>query len=139
MIAHAAGSNDQSGEPNSSSTYLAQDLLCPETQTLSTVHALCMPRCEVRLDLLLQTNRLLFWKTAFWGPLLPWPNLPTLPRTYHAKIAPALLTQTLSTVHGLFFPRWKIRLDLLLQTHRLRFWPSGAFHYRCHMFRFCSY
>ena len=27
--ANAAGSNDQCGEPISSSTYLAQDLLCP--------------------------------------------------------------------------------------------------------------
>jgi hypothetical protein len=28
LIAHAAGSNDQRGEPISPSTYLAQDLLC---------------------------------------------------------------------------------------------------------------
>ena len=29
VIAHAAGSNDQCGEPISPSTYLAQELLCP--------------------------------------------------------------------------------------------------------------
>jgi hypothetical protein len=89
------------------------------TQTLSTVHDLFIPRCEICLDLLLQTHRLWFWRTAFWGLSLLWPHLPTLPRTYLAKISTALLTCTLSTVHDLFIPRWEIRLDLLLQTHRL--------------------
>lgn len=48
------------------------------TQALSTVSDLCFPRCEVRLDLLLQTHRLWFWRTALWGLPLPGPHLQTL-------------------------------------------------------------
>jgi hypothetical protein len=92
------------------------------TQTLSTVHDLFIPRCEICLDLLLQTHRLWCWRTAFWGLLLLWPYLPTLPRTYLTKISRALLTQILSTVYDLFIPRWEIRLYLLLQTHRQGYW-----------------
>ena len=91
-------------------------------QPLSSALDLCIPRCEICLALLLQTHRLWYGRTAFSGLPLLWPHLQTLPRTYLAKITTALLTQTLSTVHDLFIPRWEFRLDLLMQTLRLCYW-----------------